>query len=95
MGGKSDLPGRSRLTLFSLNDSLFINLWLCLQARGILAGIKPTHPTSEARVLFFFFFFFYFFSSSFIFFHSFIFFFFFYLFIFSFIFISWRLITLQ
>ena len=62
MGGKSDLPGRSRLTLFSLNDSLFINLWLRLQARGILAGIKPTHPTSEARGLFFFFFFFYFFS---------------------------------
>lgn len=34
MGGTSDLHGRSRL--FFLNDSPFINLWLCLQARGIL-----------------------------------------------------------
>ena len=41
MGGTSDLSGRSRL--FFLNDALFINLWLRLQARGILVPQNRDH----------------------------------------------------
>ena len=57
MGGKSDLPGRSRLTLFSLNDSLFINLWLRLQAHGILVtqSRDQTHTPYIGSVGFIFF----------------------------------------